>query len=136
MSTRCQVQVIDEEENKITLYHHCDGYMENMVPLMRKGFEESSRDWKIGRAGKAAAFLCAADPGGFDIEEGHDLHSDIEYLYRFYCITKQTGSTDHPKWEIEVWVPKPGFWDNADMKHMKKIVKRIDIMKAPEEKPK
>ena len=84
MSTRCQVRVVADgfagghEDKAITLYHHCDGYPTNMLPLMLSAF---APDWMHERPGKAAAYLCAVDPGGFEPEEGHELHGDIEWYY-------------------------------------------------------
>lgn len=123
MSTRCQVQVIQESvervpwEQKVTLYHHSDGYPEGMLPLFQEAHNKAieylqkrqdemtarypslPRDklntWELGRAGKAASFLCYAQPAQFEPEEGHDLHADIEYYYKLYV----SGAV----WEVEVF---------------------------------
>ena len=94
MSTRCQVQVIQEGmgswEDKVTLYHHTDGYPEYMIPIINKAYNykrkplwkgdtDLSCGWEKGRAGKVASLLCWADPIVFEPEEGHELHGDIEY---------------------------------------------------------
>ena len=83
MSTRCQVQVIEGDQpwEKLTLYHHCDGYPSNMLPLIQKAYTMIGSGWKAGRAGQMASYLCATDPGGFEPEAGHELHGDIEYFY-------------------------------------------------------
>ena len=50
MGTRCQVQVVEEAENKdweekVTLYHHWDGYPDNMIPLFKKARDFMERDY-------------------------------------------------------------------------------------------
>ena len=98
MSTRCQVKVLaggtcaGHEKQAVTLYHHCDGYPTNMLSLMLSAF---APDWEHERPGKAASFLCAVDPGEFEPEEGHELHSDIEWYYVLYVTAKQ--------WAVQVF---------------------------------
>lgn len=111
MSTRCQIKVIQEGldwKEEITLYHHTDGYPEYMIPIISKAFSFKSRypndEWEKGRAGKVASPLCWADPGIFEPESGHDLHPDIEYYYKLYCINHKHGAIgDKPTWEIEIF---------------------------------
>ena len=112
MSTRCQVKVIQEGmgndwNEEITLYHHTDGYPENMIPVISKAFnfkDKYANDWIKGRAGKVASLLCWADPGVFEPEKGHKLHLDIEYYYKLYCVNHKHGSAgDIPTWEIEIF---------------------------------
>ena len=101
MSTRCQVQVRHGDE-QITLYHHTDGYPSYMLPLFGKAYELSGKGWQAGRVGKIASFLCAADPGVFEPEEGAKLHGDIEWYYRI----EPTGETHIgacPLWHITVY---------------------------------
>ena len=85
MSTRCQVQVIGSDNDKVTLYHHSDGYPTHILPLCHQAFELSGKGWQAARGGKCASFLCATDPGAFEPESGHALHGDIEWYYRLYC---------------------------------------------------
>ncbi len=94
MSTRCQVQVVGVGINpdKFTLYHHCDGYPTHMLQLIASAEGDS---WKHARAGKAAAFIIASEPGGFEPEQDHELHGDIEYYYR---VTVGNGP-----WTIEIF---------------------------------
>ena len=109
MSTRCQVQVIENEGKddyeKVTLYHHCDGYPKNMLKLfwdaweaMHKytynyyknmGFDKNTcenyqefQNYQLGRCGYVSSFLCHVDPIGYNPLSYHDLHCDIEYYYR------------------------------------------------------
>jgi len=114
MSTRCQVQVIQEGiwSKKVTLYHHCDGYPDNILPIIQQAYEIGAQKgnraqlglWELGRAGKVASLLCAADPGQFEPESGHKLHGDIEYYYRLYLVNKKGGSlAENPVWEIEIY---------------------------------
>lgn len=117
MSTRCQVKVVSKDFEKgtaITLYHHCDGYPSNMVPLIASAYRP---DWQHGRVGKVAAFLCAADPGGFEPEEGHDLHGDIEWYY-IIQISSKGHIEDIPTWNLVVYdVP----CDARNVGSMKKV---------------
>ncbi len=92
MSTRCQLQVIQQEPyiTKVTLYHHHAGNPEYMIPSIYKAYtwvneSDINGNWIKGRAGKVASLLCWADPGEFEPEEGHNLHGDIEFYYRLYC---------------------------------------------------
>lgn len=101
MSTRCQVKVIDDKDpdDAVTLYHHCDGYPTNMLPLIAAAYEPN---WEHGRVGKVASFLCAEDPGSFEPESGHELHGDIEWYY----ILKIKADYDVqavPVWFIDVY---------------------------------
>jgi len=102
MSTRCQVKIQvhsghTNDDEKVTLYHHCDGYPTNMLPLIHKAFVDNggAENWKLERAGHAASFLCATDPGGFEPEAGHDLHGDIEWYY-VVTVGKVT-------WDVQVY---------------------------------
>ena len=112
MSTRCQVKVIQEGmgndwKEEVTLYHHYDGYPENMIPVINKAFnfkDKYDNDWIKGRAGKVASLLCWADPGIFEPESGHELHPDIEYYYKLYCVNPKGGTVnDKPVWEVEIF---------------------------------
>ena len=63
MSTRCQIQVISEGlgwEEKVSLYKHCDGYPKGVLPLFTETIKKYGGDYKTGRAGKVASFLCAS----------------------------------------------------------------------------
>jgi hypothetical protein len=81
MSTRCQVKVTGKDINNAdshTLYHHCDGYPSAMLPLIASAY---TNDWQAGRIGKAAAMIVSADPTGYELQQGHSLHGDIEFYY-------------------------------------------------------
>jgi hypothetical protein len=148
VSTRCQVVVIQEGlgwKEKVTLYHHSDGYPENIVPLINKALQghikdkdarlaewklsnhnEGNPDWQMGRAGKVAGRLCWADADQFEPEDSHALHGDIEYYYKLYVVNgKNEGSfgADHT-WELEILVPTDGFCDNSGEGNMKVKHKR------------
>ena len=122
MSTRCQVQVIEEPGiwgEKITLYHHRDGYPANMIPTFQNALKEAREylnhqyTWfkpshahsTLGRAGVVAAFLCRHDPTGFEPEEGHGLHGDIEYYYKLYVMDSSPALAGAAQWEVEVYTP-------------------------------
>lgn len=105
MSTRCQVQVIEgagkHDHERVTLYHHCDGYPDGMIPVIHAAWHISDRGWQAGRAGKAASYLCASHPGQFEPESGHELHGDIDYYYRL----RVGGAV----WALEVYSRSSGF---------------------------
>jgi hypothetical protein len=126
MSTRCQVQVIGEndDDSMVTLYHHTDGYPSYMVPLIAKAYRhaikptvfkgtypngtpfriEHARAWQAARVGKVAGELCWADPGTMEPEAGHELHGDIEYLYRVH-VSGGMHIGVIGKWEVEILIP-------------------------------
>lgn len=130
MSTRCQVIVKAEglawSPEDVMLYHHCDGYESYMLPLIQRGLAAilkpvknyrgdliAENAWQAGRPGKAAAWLCSVDPSGFEVESGTKLHGDIEYLYVITAVNKSQGSMDEkPTWNVDVYQPREGFWDN------------------------
>ena len=145
MSTRCQVKVVQsglEWEQAITLYHHCDGYPTGMLPLFVEAWEnalkylvaeanrfgfgpthtvETVNTWELGRAGKAAAFLCYCQPDQFEPEEGHKRHGDIEWYYTLYCNNLKGGTIDDKcSWEVEV----------EDVYKGKVVLERTPIRKA------
>ena len=133
MSTRANVHVtatglVEGDTETIQLYHHCDGYPTNMLPLMAS---HKGNGWQAGRAGKLAAYLIATDPGGFEPEPELGLHPDIEY---FYCVTthnKNGGATSEiPRIEVEIYVPSDGFWDAPNLEHMRKLAGPILLATA------
>ncbi len=108
MSTRCQVHVHNEGLHyveKLTLYHHTDGYPSYMLPILAKAHELSGGGWEAGRTGKVASYMCAADPGIFEPEEGHELHSDIEYYYDVAPVNEHGGSMaeEDVVWRVKVY---------------------------------
>jgi len=137
MSTRCQVKVVQTElwDDAVTLYHHCDGYPENIIPLINKTLQAhikrhddqmikwklSSKDqgkprWEAGRAGKVASMLCSADPEEFEPEQGHKLHGDIEYYYVLYV----------PSWEVEVFTLDDAI--NPVIKHHRQSIADLMVL--------
>lgn len=163
MSTRCQVTVIQEGmpwPERSTLYHHSDGYPENIVPLIGKALQghilqnnryadklaaqsELDKDywdrlrgvqWQMGRAAKVAGRLCWADPDQFEPEDSHDLHVDIEYFYRLFVVNHETNNKP-PTWELEVLQPVNGFWDNPTEKNLKVKHKRQPLEKLLKKYP-
>lgn len=144
MSTRCQVQVVQTGaswEEKCTMYHHTDGYPSGILPLIQKAYELSGGGWESGRAGKVASFLCAADPGVFEPEEGHALHGDIEYYYRIHVVNSSNGSlAEKARWDITVYTSHAegefdelrfkSFWDEPTIDKMRLIIPRQPLDEA------
>jgi hypothetical protein len=132
MSTRCQVRILaqNKDDNSqfsedITLYHHCDGYSENMVPLFYMAYlfgitpfvpdwkkddpaaaTTDAFQWQAFRAGYAASFLCHIDPRGFIPENSHELHGDIEWYFRLYVSGKTVKGQEQRQWELEIYKTK------------------------------
>jgi hypothetical protein len=148
MSTRCQVQVIGEnaDDSMVTLYHHTDGYPSYMVPLIAKAYRHAikpsphgyARAWQAARVGKVAGELCWADPGVMEPEAGHELHGDIEYLYRVYVSGgMHIGAIG--KWEVEILIPRAAtrfeprggnrFWDHPSVDLMELHTPRTEVLK-------
>lgn len=138
MSTRCQVKVkeykVDDDKEAFTLYHHCDGYPSAMVPLLAAAYQP---EWKHGRIGKAAAFILAEDPDGYEMEQGHELHGDIEWYYVLE-IKSESHVGAVPEWFLTVYdVP----YDTRSVKGMRKVfegriqdaVPLVDSMEETEE---
>ena len=114
MSTRCQVQVIEDcdgQDFKVSLYHHTDGYPEYIIPKIyeaycyenfdRYGLNRDYWDFTKTRAGKVASLLCWSDPTVFEPEDHHMLHGDIDYYYRLFCLN--SSQDKRPLWEVEIF---------------------------------
>ncbi len=135
MSTRANVHVTQTGtgwEETVQLYHHCDGYPTNMLPLMAS---HKAEGWKAGRAGKLAAFIIATDPGGFEPEKDLRLHGDIEYFYRITTQNNNGGSSkEKPEILVEVFAVGDSnfekFWDTGDPKLLKKLAGPLPLAKA------
>jgi len=133
MSTRCQVKVVQEGLDwgqEITLYHHTNGYPENMIPTIARAFGYKGKyeheEWIKGRAGKVASLLCWANPGVFEPEDGHKLHFDIDYYYIVHC-DNQGSIREMPIWIIDVYETKDGFWDNPIFSELKPLHLGVEI---------
>jgi hypothetical protein len=137
MSTRCQVQVVGGDpdsypEDKVTLYHHCDGYPDGMIPLIAEAFKKRGGDWRGGRVGHVAAFLIEQDVEGYEPEAGHQFHGDIEYYYRVHVMNPEgmhIGS--RPRWEIEAWAV--GYDEGSEKDPGRLILPRTEIREAATE---
>ena len=137
MSTRANVHVVSNglswKEGPIQLYHHCDGYPSNMLPLFAKAFESGNGSWELGRAGKAAGFICASDPGQFEPEAIQTLHSDIEYFYRITCKNVANGTmAEQPTWIIDVFTShdapqRKQFWNDGDPKRLRLLIEGLSV---------
>ena len=149
MSTRCQVQIKFEgnHENDVTLYHHWDGYPENMIPLLIRAYGMGKagiiRDYliynddlsKMGKhylsslysPAKAVNYVVAADPGGYEIESMNGslkLHGDIEFLYLLWISDES--------WRIQCFSPRNNqlFWEYASIEQMQAESIMMSLMDA------
>lgn len=118
MSTRCQVRIkefgVNNPKEEVTLYHHCDGYPSAMVPLIAGAYRA---DWKHGRVGKVASYVVAEDVDGYDIEQGHALHGDIEWYYVLEVESEMhVGAI--PTWYLTVY---DAPWDASKVTDMRKV---------------
>lgn len=111
MSTRCQVQVEGryyesnkDNEEAFMLYHHCDGYPSNIIPLIVKAFEAGQELTPSGCElccpAKVASLLCHVDPMQFEPLNHFDLHYDIAY---FYKVIVGRNDKDEVEWKIMVY---------------------------------
>ena len=146
MSTRCQVRVSakgliwdpEGENDEVWLYHHCDGYPSYMLPEILKGYKAAiapkvykhpkgetkvDKAWEAGRPGKAAAYIIATEPGGFEPQskQDQDFHGDIEWFYEVICTNPNAGASGPrvPKWTVQVYTTMRGFWDNPKESYLK-----------------
>ena len=150
MSTRCQTRVISRQKEDngqfsedITLYHHYDGMPERMVPLFWQAYQfgvtPAVPDWKKNdpnaipvdhfqyqafRAGYAASYLCHIDPRGFQPENSHELHGDIEWYYKIYVSGKNIKGQEYKQWELEIYKAKIRV-KGAPL--LKKVLKRTQL---------
>jgi hypothetical protein len=132
MSTRCQVKIegVDLEKGEaITLYHHCDGYPSNMVPLLARAYKP---DWQHGRVGKAASFVIALEPDQFEPEAGHDLHGDIEWYY-IIRVSSKGHTADVPKWTLSVYKCTGDTLDEFTLVYNGLIQKAVELADSMEE---
>jgi len=119
---------VESPHEAITLYHHCDGYPTAMLPLMAQAFQEhGKRGFRSGRAGHVAAFLCATDPEGFEPEDSHELHGDIEWYYRL-VVAEGRQYHDPATWVVSVY--SPNRYDGTPEQPGKLILSPMDILAA------
>ena len=139
MGTRCQVVVIsDVASNRdcVNLCHHFDGYPAHMIPLIQDAF----RSWTNTESGPAkyrsenvVSFIVASDPSGYSFNhEGSTsgrfhLYCDIDYLY----VVKACSNGN---WNIEVFTPCDGFWENPRLWNMKKDFNYSKVLTSADSK--
>ncbi|MEE9366052.1 MAG: hypothetical protein V3W44_05125 [Dehalococcoidales bacterium] len=92
------------------LYHHYDGYPENMMGLLRKAYDRwviAGRWDRPGQRDKAVNFIIAEDPSGYEIEPYDTEHGDAGYEYHVFIY-------DDGAWEVNV--PNYGMhrWQTAE----------------------
>lgn len=101
MSTRCQVEVTNGEE-KLTLYHHTDGYPSYMIKKIIEAWKAYGQGWEGARVYKVASMLCAVDVTVFEPLDYHTLHGDIEFFYSIDC-KGESHVGAKPVWNITVY---------------------------------
>lgn len=145
MSTRCQVMVTNNPKSEMTelndgrdmwLYHHCDGYPSNMVPLIKKAFDYENlrtggegkfkftygiekRGWEKGRVFKSASLLCAVDPCQFEPLPYQEFHRDIEYFYVIRVANENDGNI---VWYLTVYDAFLRYDEEITLDKMKVII--------------
>ncbi len=82
MSTRCQIDIIDENESIVKIYHHFDGYFSRVGAelrrlLQRKRLLSNSNDF----------IHALLKDKGYEITENN--HGDIEYYYKLDFMRKK-----------------------------------------------
>jgi hypothetical protein len=120
MGTRCTV-LIESDGTRISdatytaqLYHHWDGNPEHMLGLFQQAYSAALRDALedagLGaQANRAAAFIVATHPHGFDIEPVEFEHGDLSFAYVVRMDAPRICDTPHgpPLWTVEVWSDDP-----------------------------
>ena len=151
MSTRCQVVIKGEgfDTDTLTMYHPCDGYPSNMIPLLQKAakillkksgtvkyasvnepsYDVASMPWEAGRVNKVASCICASDPLGFGPEKTDDLHPDIGYLYEL-TVSGEGHVGARVKWDVAVFTPNKGFCDSPCKPNMTAVLFRTPLHKV------
>jgi hypothetical protein len=126
MSTRCQVQVVSQGRNIRTLYHHTDGYPSHMMPRLVAADEKfhAEQYWQYTSIHKVENYLVAEDPSAYEIEPGHELHGDIEWLYRI-------DVSDLEHWTITVWSRDRDRPTDLDETHMA-MLRGVSLAEAQE----
>ena len=133
MTTRANLKIesigLDWHETA-QLFRGADGYPTAVLPSLVKAYRWSGGGWEAGRACKVAAYICASSyvpahkVGDHDMppyvpyepDTGLTPHGDIEWYYILSLINQDGGSMDErPRWEVEVFRPKKGFWDNPSL---------------------
>ncbi|PIN75345.1 hypothetical protein COV18_04110 [Candidatus Woesearchaeota archaeon CG10_big_fil_rev_8_21_14_0_10_37_12] len=117
MGTRMQVKISQEgltcsdgEGNRfhlldeVMLYNHDHGAPEEALAKLAEAFYLSGGNYKAGRSGKVASFLCATDPGGFEPMSDMGLNPDLNFVYNLFLVNVNGGSMDdRPRWDVEVY---------------------------------
>lgn len=131
MSTRCQVRVKNEEGDKLTLYHHTDGYPSYMIPKIQEAWKKYGQGWEGARVYKVASMLCAVDPAVFEPLSYHTLHADIEYFYEIDC-TGESHTGTKPVWTITAYTADFAFDKDSKKTEEERLHKFAEI-KSDEE---
>jgi|Deesub1362A_J573_1020465.scaffolds.fasta_scaffold08410_2 hypothetical protein len=132
MSTRAQIELTNEED-RVLLYHHFDGYPEWLVPnliqkaliIMQDDAVDPAYKQMCYRPEAAALYFAEAhfqnvkefnrkykEKGwkiplcsGFEFCDNHGLHADIEWFYLVHLAKEPDG------WLTEVLRPKKAYWE-------------------------
>jgi hypothetical protein len=119
MSTAAEIKIVGDNgdpglDNTVYLLHHSDGYPSYMVPVLKAAYRkfvkgaDNYRRYKGGRAGHAAAFICAADPQIAEPEDCSEAGkwADLDYLYTLWVREKpynpKTKATPVASWEVRI----------------------------------
>ena len=87
--------------------------------------------WKIGRPGYSASMLCGVDPPNFQVDtnwitSNGRFYGDLDWLY---VVTAEVVDRQWT-WNVEVRVPRPGFWDeptlaNTRVRHRRQPIEKL-----------
>lgn len=142
MGTRCQTVITGtgySNDLLVNLYHHWDGYPENMIGLFKKAYGKWLNNRPKGTGGRpehVAPFIVASDPAGFEfhskfeawkandvksVDELIQFQGDIEYLYMIHV----NGDV----WSITVYQPSPDFWNRPKLSNMTMSLEHQKTMK-------
>lgn len=128
MSTRCQIEIYDDDTPEVMLHHHSDGYPEFMLKKLNTFLEASYQYlsligkhywWDAERVGAVMIMLsiedyripllpfCSTDRDNINIRANYrfpafqpslNYHCDIEYLWKVYI--KENGKYEIKCFEV------------------------------------
>jgi hypothetical protein len=125
------------EDDPITLYRHGDGYPDGehgvIADIMKakeigQGIPYIVECGLLGRSGKAASLLCAADPGGTEPMADPTLHWDVDYIYVLTLKNQFGGSLadTNPEWVVEIRVPNERYADDSTLDNT--VIRNISVV--------
>lgn len=96
MSTRCNI-IIEDQNQKITLYHHHDGYPEGVGLYLYNNIGEKIKTGYWRATDVANMLIKSKDDDEYELTTG--LHGDIEFLYTIDLMTRKITCQAVDNWD-------------------------------------